>query len=139
MNKVIIQKEQDLQSLAKKLLPKLKHQNLLCLYGDLGSGKTTFVRYLCDELQVANKVKSPSYVICNTYHAKDYDIYHLDFYRLEGQDPYTAVDLQELLSAPSSIVIIEWADLVEDYLPKERLELHFKNLGGTRRQLTINN
>ncbi len=133
----IIKQESDLEALARDLVAELGDQRLICLYGDLGSGKTTFVRYLARELGCTDKIKSPSYVIMNTYNSPQSKIYHLDFYRLEGQDPYTAVALDELFADEGALVLIEWADLIEDYLPSDRWEIHFENLGGEKRKLTI--
>ena len=131
MNKLIIQKPEELYKIALEIIPKLKKKKLLCLYGQLGVGKTTFVQYLVKALSLGAKAKSPSYVIMNIYEGDELRVYHIDFYRLEGQDPYTAVDFDEILSDPQGLVVIEWADLVEKYLPEEKIEMCFKDLGGT--------
>ena len=122
------------KSIGSRLLP----GDVVALVGELGSGKTTLVRYLARILGVTDKVKSPSYVILNHYRSSVYHVYHLDFYRLAGENPWTAVDLQSLLNDPNGLVLIEWAELVADYLPEQRLEIHFKHLGGEKRELQLN-
>lgn len=138
MHKKVVQDERELEQFAHQLAAKLKPRTVIALVGELGTGKTTLVRYLARILGATDKVKSPSYVIMNHYKSSAYQIYHLDFYRLAGENPWTAVDLQALLSDPNGLVLIEWAELISDYLPEGRLEIHFKHLGGEKRELQFN-
>ena len=104
----------------------LKPGMVLALLGDLGTGKTTFVRELVKNLGFAGKVTSPSFTLVNRYKIGkggiDY-LYHIDLYRLANQplDMDAGFGLSDLLHDQNSIVAIEWANKVIDLLPQDRL------------------
>ncbi len=96
---------------ARKLARSLRPGDVLYLYGELGSGKTVFVKGLCDGLDVNDVVTSPSFVIATEYHGK-YTIAHVDLYRLDG---VAAGDLPiEEYMLQNGITVIEWADRIGD-------------------------
>ena len=90
---------------------KVHPPRVILLYGELGSGKTVFVRGLAQGLGVKDPtlVHSPSFSLVNQYAGKESTIYHIDFYRLEGPRDLLSIGLEEILATPS-IVIIEWAE-----------------------------
>ena len=120
---------------------------LVDLVGDLGAGKTEFVRGLAKGIGSTDEVSSPSFTIKNIYHGRNnLELHHFDFYRLT--DPgLMKNDILEVLANPKAIVVIEWGDIVKDFLPNERLEitiqptdeasriLAFKATGGKYREL----
>ncbi|HSA06169.1 MAG TPA: tRNA (adenosine(37)-N6)-threonylcarbamoyltransferase complex ATPase subunit type 1 TsaE [Candidatus Gastranaerophilales bacterium] len=111
---------------------------LICLYGDIGSGKTTFVKYLAEFLGIKQKVTSPSFVILNEYHSPKTSLYHFDLYRLEKEGVDTIIDeLSEYTEKENSVTIIEWAEFSSDNLPKNRLEIQIKYLDETKREFLI--
>lgn len=87
---------------------------------DLGGGKTTFVRGLAAGVGSADKVSSPSFTLRNEYRAGDLMLYHFDFYRLH-EPGILRDELAELLHDPQAVLTIEWADIVQDVLPANRL------------------
>lgn len=104
------------------------------LVSDLGGGKTTFVRGLAQGLGSTDKVASPSFTISREYHAGDKTLYHFDFYRL--QDPgIVANELAEVVGDPQAVVVVEWADIVENVLPADKLTVHVNSTGETEREL----
>lgn len=106
------------------------------LVGDLGSGKTTFVRGLAAGTGSTDRVASPTFTISKVYQAPQFSIYHFDFYRLADAG-LAAYELQDLLDDPEIVIVTEWADVVQDVLPVRRLSIVFDRQSDTARQLTI--
>jgi len=106
------------------------------LVSDLGGGKTAFVRGLANGLGSRDKVHSPSFTLSHQYRAGDRTLYHFDFHRL-GEPGIMRDELAEILADPKAIVAVEWADIVEDILPAERLAIRIKATGETVREFTF--
>lgn len=96
-----------MRKFAYNLANELKGGEKIILEGELGAGKTTFTKYLCEALGVKNTVTSPTFTIMNEYCGK-YKIYHIDMYRLESEDEIEEVGIRELIEDPTCISIIEW-------------------------------
>lgn len=123
-------------TLAKIIGGLLRGGEVIELISDLGGGKTTFTKGLAKGAGSVDKIHSPSFTIENEYRAKRLTIHHLDFYRLN--DPGIMKDeLIERLEDPKSVVVIEWADIVEDFLPKNRLIVRISVTGETARQFNL--
>lgn len=127
-----LKKEQDTRDLAAFLAPLLRAGDVICLYGDLGSGKTFFARALAIELGIPELVDSPSFVLFKEYHGGKYPLYHLDLYRLKSQAEFLDLGIIDILD--SGITLIEWPELAASYLPERilNLELHFSYQGRQR-------
>lgn len=107
------------------------------LIGDVGAGKTTFVKGLAEGFGVDEDVQSPSFMISRAYSARDeLRLAHYDFYRLE-QPGVMQMELSESVNDPATIVVVEWADIVENVLPNDRLTIRFASPGETVRTLVI--
>lgn len=136
---------EETQKLAKKILPSLKNKNLICLYGSLGSGKTTFVQGLAQALGIKRKVISPTFVLLRSYTIKNshssattfQSLIHIDCYRVSSEKDIRSIDLIELLSDPKNLIIIEWAEKIKKILPKERIDIKFKHINENKRKITI--
>lgn len=117
----------------KSFAGQLSDAHVIELIGDVGAGKTTFVRGLAEGLGIKEPVTSPSFTISKSYAIPGgKTLVHYDFYRLP--DPgLMAEDLEENLNDENSIVIVEWADSVSSLLPKNHIKLEIKyNNDGTR-------
>lgn len=105
--------EAALQGLAVELARVIEPGDVVVLSGEIGAGKTTFVRAAARELGVAEEVTSPTYQLARAYRGSYRDrplaVEHLDLYRLEGLDPYDALDLDEHLR-PDAVAFVEWAE-----------------------------
>ena len=110
------------EALAAGLAPHLAAGDVLCLHGELGTGKTCFVRGLARGLGVTRPVTSPSFVLVHEYRGR-LPLYHLDLYRLRG--PEEAFDLEEYFHTGDGVVVVEWADRAEGMLPERRLDVVF--------------
>ena len=118
------QNKQDTESIAKKLAKTLLKGDIILLYGELGAGKTFFVNKLCKFLNVKSIVNSPSYVLLNEYEGQ-FNVYHYDLYRLSTQEE--AIELGILERFSEGITIIEWPELIKEYIPKKRIEIQFEH------------
>lgn len=109
---------------------------LICLYGNIGAGKTTLVKYIAKYLNIQEKVTSPSFVILNEYHSGKTSLYHFDLYRLEREGLETILDeLHEYTENEKALAIIEWAEFSSGDLPENRLEIEIKYIDDDKRKL----
>jgi len=115
--------EQDTIDLAHYIAPLLVPGSVISLYGDLGSGKTFFVKALGAFLGVPDEIDSPSFVIFKEYHCGRFPLYHLDLYRLKHEDELLDLGLLDMLEG--GITVIEWPQLAEKLLPYQSLMLNF--------------
>lgn len=108
---------------AKRLAKLLKPQDVITLEGDLGAGKTTFTKGLAEGLNIKKTVNSPTFTIIKEY-IGDLPLYHMDVYRLE--DSYEDLGFDEYFEG-NGVTVVEWAHLIEEQLPDERLTIHIKH------------
>ena len=107
------------------------------LVSDLGGGKTTFVRGLARGMGSADRVASPTFTISKIYDLPEQkQIHHFDFYRL-AEPGIIADELAEVLEDPSATVVVEWADIVHDVLPQERLSVYIRQNPAGVREITF--
>lgn len=112
-----------------------KFQNMIiCLDGELGSGKTVFTKGFASSLGITENITSPTYNIIKEYESGEMPLYHMDVYRLDGNAE--GIGIEEYFNK-GGIVIIEWADSIKDILPKERLNIKFKVVDENKRILII--
>ena len=118
--------------LGERLGRNLRRGDIVCLFGDLGGGKTTFVKGLAKGLKVKlNSVNSPTFVLMNIYEGK-IPLYHFDLYRLRNTEELQHIGYEEFLYG-EGIAAIEWAERLEDLLPKEHLAVRFEHKDEGRR------
>src|SRR3974390_3491687 len=98
---------------------KLKEGNVVALFGDLGTGKTHFIKGICRGLGVHEHVASPTFTIVNEYDARGIKICHFDCYRIQSEKEMTDIGFDEYIFN-SNICLIEWADRIENLLPPVR-------------------
>lgn len=126
----------DTESIAYQIGKRLRGGEVIELVSDVGGGKTTFTRGLAAGLGIASTVHSPSFTISNQYDGGKLTLYHFDFYRL-AEAGIVKNELSEVLLDNTAVVVIEWAQIVEDVLPKDRLSVTFRVSGESTRRLNI--
>ncbi|MDD3437017.1 MAG: tRNA (adenosine(37)-N6)-threonylcarbamoyltransferase complex ATPase subunit type 1 TsaE [Candidatus Gastranaerophilales bacterium] len=111
--------------LAKKFA-KLVVQNgaFVSLYGEIGAGKTAFVKLVAEALGVKERVTSPSFVILNEYHSAQIPIYHFDLYRLENEGIKTILDELREYSQGKILTFVEWAEFSQDEIPFNHIQIN---------------
>jgi tRNA threonylcarbamoyladenosine biosynthesis protein TsaE len=110
------------------------------LYGDLGAGKTLFTKGILYALDFdVDEVTSPSFTLVNLYKTENFDVYHIDFWRLdENSDVASAVGLNEILDDEKAIVICEWSERLKNFLfPKNVFHVKIEGDGDDPRRITI--
>ncbi|HEX2126872.1 MAG TPA: tRNA (adenosine(37)-N6)-threonylcarbamoyltransferase complex ATPase subunit type 1 TsaE [Thermoleophilaceae bacterium] len=118
------------------IAPRLEGGDAVVVSGDLGAGKTTFVRGACRALGVEGPVTSPTFTIGQVYRGRALEIAHLDLYRLPGLAGEDPALLDDYLT-PERIAFVEWPGSALDALPRIAARVTIEHLGGDRRVLTI--
>ena len=127
-DKLDLSSEKKTKELAGKILKKIKPGYAVFLYGEMGVGKTTFVRYLINKFQMNDKLKmtevtSPTFNLLNQYQLNEFKINHYDLFRIKSIEEIKNLDLFEDIS--NSITLIEWPEIIEKK-PKNLIELNFE-------------
>src|SRR3989338_1082805 len=112
--------------LGARLATLLKSGDIICLFGDLGSGKTTFTKGIAEGLKIdPDRVSSPSFTLLNEYEGR-LALFHLDLYRLEKLEEILAVGYEEYFYG-DGVCVVEWAQRLGNLLPENHLHVHFFN------------
>ena len=140
---VLSRSTQETEELAKRLAGRLKSGDVLALYGDLGSGKTTFTAYLVSALGIEKRVQSPTFVILRRYAAETDEkikaVNHLDLYRVQSKEEIEDLGLAELFSEPNSIGVIEWPEIAQEFLPENVIKINFEYVDENTRRIYAQN
>lgn len=133
----IASNEAETKALGQRLGSLLHGGEVIELIGDVGAGKTTFVKGLALGLAIDEDVQSPSFTISRVYDGRDgLQLAHYDFYRLHDAG-IMADELQETVSDARIVTVVEWADIVEGVLPASRIRIVFTTPSENERQLTL--
>ncbi len=125
MNLTIITKSpEETKNLGKEVSKLTKPGDLLAFYGELGAGKTCFIQGISQGLKVKDYVTSPSFTIMNEYQGK-IPIYHFDLFRLDNDEDILELGYEEYFYG-EGLTVIEWAEKIEQLLPKEHLKVDIK-------------
>ena len=128
--------EIETKKLGKLLAQKLPSGSVVALKGDLGAGKTTFVRGLAEGLGITEIVQSPTFNIMKIYLKGKRPLIHIDAYRLADLD--TDIGLDEYIGYETGITVIEWPEYISQLIPDFSIEVIVNNLGGDDRQFIFN-
>lgn len=132
----------DTKNLARRIAKVLKPQDVLALYGDLGTGKTIFTKFLVEALGLDSRVQSPTFVILRKYlggKGKIKVVNHFDLYRITNTKEVFDLGLSEIFDEDNAISIIEWPKLIEEHLPKDAIKIRFDYVSENERKITIQN
>jgi tRNA threonylcarbamoyladenosine biosynthesis protein TsaE len=126
---------QETEALAAELAARLRPGDVVTVSGELGSGKTTFVRGACAALGVRERVTSPTYTIGHRYHGEDVEVSHLDLYRFSGVSAAEWGDLEPYFD--DAIAFVEWPEAGEGVLPAPRYIVRVRHADEARRTVSI--
>ena len=134
--KVTTYSEEETIELAQNIESEKFPNMVICLQGDLGSGKTMFTKGFAKAMQVEEEITSPTFNIIKEYTSGELPLYHMDVYRLDGKVEDLGI---EEYYTKGGVTIIEWADMIPDYLPEERLDIKIKssNEDDDKRTITL--
>ena len=131
--KIVVKDELETIELAQNFESEKFPNMVICLDGELGTGKTVFTKSFAGALGITENVTSPTFSIIKEYDG-ELPLYHMDVYRLDGVTD--GIGIEEYFNR-GGVVIIEWANTIKDILPKERLEIKFVAISDNKRSLTI--
>ena len=154
---IITSSKEETQEIAQKLAKTLSPGSILALYGNLGSGKTTFVQGLAKGLGIDTRIISPTFVIVRQHsfvipnlfrdlekkemlkqvqHDRG-NFYHIDLYRVESEKDIEGLGLKEIINNSKNIVAIEWPEKMQQLLPQKRTEICMTYLSDNKREIKI--
>ncbi|MGL4741124.1 MAG: tRNA (adenosine(37)-N6)-threonylcarbamoyltransferase complex ATPase subunit type 1 TsaE [Sarcina sp.] len=135
----IVDKVEDTLSIGRQIGKLAKKGDIICLTGDLGTGKTHLSKGLAEGLGVTEHITSPTFNIVNEYHSGRLTFYHFDVYRVNDPDEIYAIGFDEYIFG-DGISLIEWANYIEELIPSEYLYINIKKIpekGENFRKITI--
>lgn len=112
------------QRLGRSFGKTLEKGVIVCLYGNLGFGKTTFIQGLAKGLGIKRRIISPTFIMVRSYKLGVGSFYHVDLYRIENNE-INGLGLEEILNDSGNITVIEWAEKLKNYLPEKRIDIKF--------------
>ncbi|MDR3327561.1 MAG: tRNA (adenosine(37)-N6)-threonylcarbamoyltransferase complex ATPase subunit type 1 TsaE [Prevotellaceae bacterium] len=126
-----------LPQVAKQFVLHIKENLVFAFRGEVGAGKTTFIRTICDELGVIDAVTSPTFAIINEYQTgSGKTIYHFDCYRISSVREATQIDLEDYFYS-GNLCFVEWAENIEQILPKNTVNVQINVLDDNTRKIVI--
>ena len=132
--KITTYSEEETIELAQNIESEKFPNMVICLQGDLGSGKTIFTKGFANAMEITEEITSPTFNIIKEYTSGELPLYHMDVYRLDGK--VDDLGIEEYFTK-GGITIIEWADMISDYLPEERLDIKIKNISENENKGTM--
>lgn len=127
----------ELHNTARQLLQALNQQKLVAFYGTMGSGKTTLIRAICQQLGCTDEVTSPTFSLVNEYDTKDgFPIYHFDFYRIEKEEELFDIGFEDYAYS-HQYCFIEWPEKAEHLLPPQTAKVKINALNETTRNIEL--
>ena len=142
MEILISKSESETIKLGSEFARKLKGGSLVAMYGDLGSGKTQFVKGICRAFDVKEVVNSPTFTIVNEYHGtfpgskESIRIFHIDLYRLKNMEEIFGIGFDEYLES-GGVCLVEWAEKLDGIIPEERFDIKLSFVDTTTREITL--
>jgi len=121
--------------LGKKIGRNLKPGDIICIDGDLGSGKTHLTKGIALGLDIDEYITSPTFNIVNEYEGR-IKLYHFDVYRVNDPDEIAAIGFDEYIFS-DAVSVIEWSDYIKELIPDEHIQINISNDSETRRSINI--
>ncbi|NLM11578.1 MAG: tRNA (adenosine(37)-N6)-threonylcarbamoyltransferase complex ATPase subunit type 1 TsaE [Clostridiaceae bacterium] len=135
---VISESEQDTVKLGEKVAKQLKKGDVVALSGDLGTGKTAFVKGLAQGFGIDEYITSPTFTLVQSYKGPGFNLHHFDVYRISDEEELFEIGFEEYLYE-GDICVIEWADLIQNLIPPRSVWINFERLedGENKRRITV--
>jgi tRNA threonylcarbamoyladenosine biosynthesis protein TsaE len=132
---IIVESEIETENVAKSFSENVLPGDIILLTGNLGSGKTFFVRSVCSAFGISN-VSSPSFAIVNEYEGNK-KVYHFDFYRIKNLNELYDIGIDDYINEVNVIKFIEWADLWKEVIPQHHYNVQINLIDSFKRKITI--
>lgn len=121
----VIRNEQDTRKFGTELAQKLKPGDIIALIGDLGTGKTTLTKFIAEGLGITGMITSPTFTIVQEYTEGRLPLYHFDVYRINDPEEMYELGYEEYFFG-QGVCVIEWADLIEDLIPGDSIQIRIE-------------
>jgi tRNA threonylcarbamoyladenosine biosynthesis protein TsaE len=129
---------ENIEEAAGALLQHTGPTGVIAFYGQMGAGKTTFIKALCQVLGTGDQVNSPTFTLVNEYlSAEGIPIYHFDFYRIKNLQEAVEIGCEEYFETPGTLSLIEWPELITPLLPPEAWQATLDVLPTGERKLIV--
>ncbi len=139
--KVTTRSPEETEREAQNLVKKLKRGDIICLFGDLGAGKTIFSKGIAKGMGIKERIISPTFSLIREHEIDGGSpikkLYHLDLYRVENKAEIRSIGIDDIFSDPESISIIEWAERLGEKIPKKCIRVHIDHKENDVRTITI--
>ena len=133
---MIIKSLEEISKTAKQFVDQIKDKKVFLFYGNMGAGKTTFIKAICEELGVTDVINSPTFAIINEYNSKNGTVYHFDFYRINKVEEAYDFGYEDYFYS-GNICFIEWPELVEEIIPEDAVKVYITELESGEREIKI--
>lgn len=128
---------EEIDELAIALAEKLRNGGCLGLIGDLGAGKTTFTKKICECYNITENVKSPTFTYVIEYTSGDLPVYHFDVYRISDPEEIYEIGFEDYIGEDGSVVIIEWADKILEEMPEDAVFVEINHYSDAAREVAV--
>jgi len=139
-NIIISKSPKETLALAQKISRKLEGGEVIALNGELGSGKTTFIKGLAKSSAVKEEITSPTFVVLKSYQGKIKDkeivLVHIDAYRINNIDDIKSVGIEDYLERNDVVMVVEWAERIKEILPADLYQINFKFIDENTREIS---
>lgn len=133
---VTVKTLEELPDAAHKLITGFTRERVFVFYGELGAGKTTFIKEICNQLDVVDLVSSPTFALINEYKTiEDQSVYHFDFYRIKKASEAMDIGFEEYIYS-GEYCLIEWPEKVQNLLPEDHVAVRIKEDDEGNRKIT---
>lgn len=134
---MVIRNLTSINETAKEFIAQMGDNRLFFFYGDMGAGKTTFIRAICKELGVTESVNSPTFAIVNEYTDREgKPIYHFDFYRIEKEEEAFDFGYEDYFFS-GNLCFVEWPEKIENLIPNEGISVYIQEEENGERSVTL--
>ncbi len=135
MKNIKIESLQEIREAAREFISQMGNAHVFAFYGKMGSGKTTFIKAICEELGVSDVITSPTFAIVNEYTAS-VPIYHFDFYRIKKLEEVYDMGYEDYFYS-DALCFIEWPELIEELLPEDAVSVSIQEEADGSRTIKI--
>lgn len=134
---IIIQDVEHISQAAKEFVSMVGNRRVFSFDGKMGAGKTTFIKAICQELNVQDNVCSPTFAICNVYFSEtEGEVYHFDFYRLDSEEQAFDIGVEENFYS-GQWCFIEWGDNIKDLIPEDCTYVRIEEMENKKRRIIL--
>ncbi len=133
MNIYLSAREEETEKIGEEIARSLNNGDFVALFGEMGSGKTVFMRGFVRALIPEARVSSPTYAVLNVYEGADFTVNHFDMYRVTSEDDLLSTGYEEVIT--NGITVCEWPENIEEYLPDCYLKIVFSKLSDHERKM----